>query len=174
MAPAKQRAVRIFPDVLRQEQDLPFGNVTVFSDGKAGWMKSPQGTVGLPPAVAQQIRQEMFRTMLSLVLSDAIEERIVKGMGDGSVEISDKQGNQAVVHFDGITGLPSTLSYRTTPLAGAPQQVVETYTAWKSVNEVMLPFEYTIDQAGTRFAEGKITSYRLNTGTTVEELSKKP
>ena len=173
MAPAKQRALRIFPDILRQEQELPFGNVTVFSDGKAGWMKSPQGVVALPAPVLQQVKQEMFRNVLSLVLSDQVPTRTVMGVGPATVEIVDGS-EKARLTFDAVTGLPAKISYMTSPMAGAPVEVVETYSVWKAVNEVMLPFYIVIDQAGKRFAEAKIVMYRLNSGLKLEDLSKKP
>ena len=174
MAPAKQRAKRIFSlNALRQEQELPFGNVTVFSDGKDGWMKGPQGMMPLPTAVAEQVRQDMFRNVVKLVLSDGIAERTVTALEGGAVEIT-QGAMKARLTFDPKTGLPWTISYMTSPMAGAPNEVVETYSGWKSVNEVMLPFEYVIDQAGKRFAEGKFSSYLVNTGLKLEDLSKKP
>lgn len=177
MAPAKQKAFRIFPDTLRQEQQLPFGNITVFSDGKAGWLTGPQGSMPLSPPILQQVKGEMFRNLITLVLSDRMSGRTVAGLEDGSVEISDGAdggGNKAKLSFDPATGLPRKLTYSSMPMQGAPAEVVETYSAWRAVNEVMLPFEYTIDQGGTRFGEAKISSHRLNTGLKTEELSKKP
>ena len=173
MAPAKQHTRRIFPSTMRQDQELPFGNVVAYSDGKEGWMKSPQGTTGLPPAVAEQIRQDMFRNIVSLVLSDAAPSRTVTTVAADALEIVEGP-NKARLTFDPATGLPAKISYMTNPMAGAANEVVETYSAWKSVNEVMLPHEYTIDQAGKRFAEGKYTSYRINAGLKAEDLSKKP
>jgi len=174
MAPGKQRALRIFPDVLRQEQELPFGRVTVFSDGKSGWMQSPQGMMPIPPPVAQQIHQEMFRNMISLALSDSVLGRTLNAVDANTVEIAEAAGNKVRLTIDTATGIPARISYMTSPMAGAPMEVVETYSAWKAVNEVMLPFEYVIEQAGKKFAEGKITSYRLNSGLKIEDLSKKP
>ena len=173
MAPAKQRAKRIFPNILRQEQELPFGNVMVFSDGKTGWMQSPQGMIALPPAVTQQVQQDMFRQAISLVLSDGMPSRTVTSIDNATVEIVEG-ANTVRLTFDAPTGLPAKISYMTSPMAGAPNEVVETYSGWKAVNEVMLPFEYTIDQAGKRFAEGRFTSQRINSGLKVEDLSKKP
>ena len=173
MAPAKQQSRRIFPDVLRQDQELPFGNVVVFSDGKAGWMKSPQGTMALPPPVLQQVRQEMFRNLIGLMLSDTAAGRSVTAVDASAVEIADGP-DKVKVTFDTATGLPLKLTYMSTAMAGAPAEVVETYSAWKTVNEVMLPFEYVIDQAGRRFAEAKVAAYRLNSGLKLEDLSKKP
>ena len=173
MAPAKQRAKRIYPDTLRQEQELPFGNVIVFSDGKGGWMQTPQGMMALPPAVMQQVRGEMFRNLVSLLLSDGVAGRTVTPVDGGAVEITDGP-DKVRLTFDASTELPAKLSYMTSPMTGAPVEVVETYSGWKAVNEVMLPFEYVIDQAGKRFAEGKITSYRVNSGLKIEDLSKKP
>jgi hypothetical protein len=175
MAPAKQRAKRIFPNVLRQEQELPFGKIDVFSDGEAGWIKTPQGLAPiLPPPVAQQIRQEVFRNILSLVRSDDYPDRTLSGVDDHTVEIASSTGDKARLTLDSATGLPAKISYMTTPMAGTPVEVVETYSAWKAVNDVMLPFEYGIEQAGKKFAEGKITSYQINSGLKVEDLSKKP
>ena len=173
MAPAKQRTKRIYPDVLRQDQELPFGKVVVFYDRKTGWIVSPQGAAALTRPIVEQVEQEMFRNLLSLVLSDGMRGRIVTGVDANTVEIV-SGANKVRLTFDGTTGLPAKISYMTSPMAGAPVEVVETYSGWKAVNEVMLPFEYVIDQAGKRFAEGQITSYRVNSGLKIEDLSKKP
>jgi hypothetical protein len=173
-AKGSQRAQRIFPDTLRQEQKLPFGEIDVFSDGKTGWIRNPQGLGPLSPPVAQQIRQDMFRNVLSLVLSDGSADRKLSGVDDHTVDISNAAGDQARLTIDPATGLPSKISYMTSPMAGPASEVVETYTAWKAVNEVMLPFEYVIEQAGKKSVEGKISSYRINSGLKVEDLSKKP
>jgi hypothetical protein len=174
MAPGKQMAKRIFPNVLRQDQELPFGHVSVFSDGKSGWMQSPQGQAALPQPVAQQVHQEMFRNIISLALSDGVAGRTVNAVNASTVEIAETAGNQVRLTVDPGTGLPLKIAYKTSPMAGAPMEVVETYSAWKAVNEVMLPFEYVIEQAGKKFAEGKITTYKLNSGLKIEDLSKKP
>ena len=60
----------IAPGQFRQESQLPFGKVIVYSDGKSGWMITPQGERPLPEAQVKQVREELFRNYFQLLLSD--------------------------------------------------------------------------------------------------------
>src|SRR4029077_18071063 len=47
----KQVSKYLAPDHLRQEQELPFGKIIAYTDGKSGWVATPQGVQPMPADV---------------------------------------------------------------------------------------------------------------------------
>jgi zinc protease len=162
------------PGQLRQESQLPFGKVIVYSDGKTGWMSTPQGTQPLPEAQLKQVRDELFRHYFRLLLSDRMPDRTVNSPRDGVIEISDKDGNSVQLFVDAKTGLPAKEVYRSEGPMGPPADVEETFADFEEVDGVQVPKKITINRGGAKFAEVNITGYKLNSGIKAEVLSKKP
>jgi zinc protease len=165
------------PSTMRQELELPFGKQTVYSNGASGWLASTmpgQGQMALSPPVLKQAQGEVFRQIFTLALSDRDPDRTVALVSDGTLEISDKSGDDVRIEVDAKTGLPSKLLYEGSATGGSPQQVEEAYADWREVAGVRLPFQWTIVQGGKKFGEVKVSEYNINSGLTDEELSKKP
>lgn len=169
----KQRNAFIMPSTLRQDIEAPFGKQSVYFDGKGGWIASAQGTQNLPPPVIKQVKGELFRELFSLALSDRDPDRSVNAGSDTSLVISDKQGESATLQLDPATGLPQTISYDSAGQAG-PTKVEETDSDWRDVNGLKVPFKIAILQDGKKFADAVIQDYKINSGLTPEQLSKKP
>ena len=165
---AKQITRMLEPSIMRQDQELPFGKITVYSDGKSGWMAAPQGTQPLPPPVLKQVQGEMFRQLPRVLLTGNANGTA------GGVELSDGQGNSATLTIDEKTGLPLKQTYQSVGMGGPPQTVVETYSDWRDVNGIRLPFQVIIEQGGKKFAEVTVTDWKINTGIKAEDLSKRP
>ncbi|MEB2359879.1 MAG: insulinase family protein [Bryobacteraceae bacterium] len=170
---ATRTSMWLAPNVFRQQQVLPFGKITAFYDGAAGWIASPQGINPIAGPVLNQVRSEMFRVFYPLMLSDRNPDRTVHSAAPGEVEISDKQGNSVRLTIDETTGLPIRRSYRTTGQQG-PVEVEEVLSEWKEVDGVQLPFRIVVNQGGKKFSEAAIREIRINTGLKQEELSKQP
>ncbi|MGH9665450.1 MAG: M16 family metallopeptidase [Bryobacteraceae bacterium] len=171
---AKQRNLLLLPNQLRQEQVLPFGKMTVYSDGKTGWMASPQGVMPMNPAVIHQVQGEIFRNLFSLALSDRDASRTVNAVDGDTMEISDKAGNRVRLVLDAKTGLPTKEIYRGSGGMGRPSEVEENLSGWRDVSGIKVPFQISIMQSGRKATEIAVTDYKLNTGLTPEDLSKKP
>jgi zinc protease len=167
----KQQSRWVKPNILRQDQILPFGTIVAFSDGKSGWlaMPPPQGVKSMPPQVLKQAHGEIFRQWLALMLSDQDSSRTVNAVGANSVEISTADGETVRVEFDDATGLPVRQSYK----EGAAD-VKQTYSEWRDVDGIKLPFKAAIEQGGKKMADVSVTEIKLNTGLSADELSKKP
>src|SRR5258708_22690949 len=112
------------PDQLRQEQELPFGKVIAYSDGKSGWLSTPQGVLPMPGEVLKQAQGALFRSLTALVLSDRDASRQVNAAGENAVEISGA-GASAQLDFDAASGLPSRLLY-----PGPQGEVAEVLSDW--------------------------------------------
>jgi zinc protease len=176
----KQRVRVIFPGVLRQETELPFGKIEVYTDGKTGWLQSPQGQNPLPAPQMQQARGELFRMTETLLLSDRDSGRTVNfvrqdKVGDREadvVEIAAPDGPLVTVYIDSASGAVLKKDYQGQAMTGSPAKVEEIYEDFREVSGVRVPFKIVILQNGNKFAETQITEFQYNTGLREEDLAK--
>ena len=164
----KQAVRYLAPGHFRQDQVLPFGTVVAYINGNAGWLATPQGTQDMPAEIVKQAQGEAFRSLVTLILSDGVAGRTVNAVGPNAVEISGA-GQVARLEFD-LSGLPTKLAYTD---AGQPE-TVETYTDFRDVSGVKLPFKTAVQQSGQPAGSATVSSYTLNTGITAEEIGKRP
>ena len=82
--------------------------------------------------------------------------------------ISDKSGNSARIVIDESTGLVSRMSY-----TGPQGTIEEAFSDFKEVAGIKIPYKISITQAGRKFAEATITDWKVNTGVTTAEMSKR-
>jgi zinc protease len=162
-----QHNIYLLPSSLRQELNLPFAKQTVYSNGSSGWVISPQGTQSMPEPVLKQVQGETFRLLYRLVMSGAADA------GNNTLEFKDEQGGSVRMVLDGTTGLPARQTYASSGMSG-PVQVEETFSGWRDVNGIKVPFERSVLQDGKKFVDVHIRDYKFNTGVTPEQLSKKP
>jgi hypothetical protein len=126
----------------------------------------------MPPPVVKQVQGEAFRNLFNLWSNSA--GKTINAVGEDTIEITGG-GESVRVTFDSATGLPSKYSYQSAGgMGGGPAQVVTTYSDWRDTSGVKMPYKVLIEQNGQKFAEGTISEVKLNSGVTVEELSKKP
>lgn len=156
----------------RQDQELPFGKMSVYSDGKTGWIQSPQGSGAMPEAVLKQVRGEMLRNLFHALLGDRQPGLAVNAVGEARIEISDQAGNSVRFELDS-SGLPLKRIYASVGPAG-PVELEETFSDWREVGGVRLPHKSVITQGGKPAAEATIQEWKLNGGLKPEELSQKP
>ena len=107
--------------------------------------------------------------MFGLLLSDRDSTRRVNALGSHKLEIADAAGHMVTVELDPASGLPIRQGYQQ---SGNP--VVETFSDWREVDGIKLPFKIVIEQAGQKFADVAVSSWKLNSGLKPEDLSKKP
>ncbi|MBZ5592972.1 MAG: insulinase family protein [Acidobacteriia bacterium] len=170
----KQTNLWVAPDFFRQESQLPFGKVVVYSDGKSGWMSTPQGVRPLPGAQLKQVREELFRHYFRLLLSDREADRTVTSPEEGVIEISDQSGNSVKLFIDEKTGLPVKEVYSTEQPMGPPGPMEEIFDDFDQAGGIKAPKRITVNQNGKKFAELTVEEYKLNSGLKSEDLSKKP
>jgi zinc protease len=157
----------------RQTQELPFGKVVVFYDGKSNWVVTPQGEMEMPPPMLRQMQGERMRSFFALMLSDRNADLTLSAVGDNALTISNKEGDTVRLTIDSATGLPSQMQYASVGPQG-PAEVVANVSDWKEVSGIRLPHKFVIEQGGQKFADATVTGWTLNGGLSSEELSKKP
>ncbi len=170
----------IYPSTLRQENTLPFGKIEVYSDGKGGWMKAPQGQMPIPGPQLQQVKGEIFRLTERLLLSDRDPDRTVNfvrkdKVGDREaevIEIASRDGEQVLVFVDVATGQVLKKQYKGTAMAGPAATVDEVYEDIREVNGLKAPFKTVIYQNDKKFAELVYSEVQYNTGLKAEDLAK--
>jgi len=164
----------VAPSYFREDTTLPFGIVSIYGDGKTGWMSSPQGQAPLPSSQLKPVEDKLLRLFFPLLLSDREPGRTVTWIGEGTLEISDGHGSTVRLFIDGKTGLPAKLEYSSEALRGPSSTIDETFDSFEQANGIQVPRTMTITQNGHKYADVVVESIKLNTGLKVEDLSKKP
>jgi predicted Zn-dependent peptidase len=162
------------PSYFREDTTLPFGTVSIYGDGKTGWMSSPQGMAPLPAAQLKPVQDKLLRLFFPMLLSDRLEGRTVNWIGEGTLEISDGQGSTVRLFIDEKTGMPAKVEYTSPGMNGSSSTIDETYDAFEEVDGLKLPKHITIVQNGHKYADVVVESIKLNTGLKAEDLGKKP
>ena len=162
------------PTTFRQDSTLPAGRVSAYTDGKIGWISTPQGWGSLAGSQRMQVFGDLFRVYFRLLLSDRLEDRTVNAIDDSTVQISDATGQVASVEFDPGTGMPRRVSYDTPQAAGSAIYSEDVYEDFRDLGGIKVPFKITINQSGHRFAEVVVNEFRLNTGIKPVDLAKRP
>jgi len=170
----KQRNRYVAPSYFRQDQELPVGKMSAYTDGKTGWLVTPQGMMPMPDAVLKQAQEELFRHLFHLAVADRDPSLQVSAAGNDAVEISTPDGMSVKLEFDEATGLPVREAYQAPSMNGPPMEVEEIYSDWREADGLKAPFKITIQQGGKKLAEATILEYKFNSGIKPEELNQRP
>jgi zinc protease len=164
----------VAPTTFRQDSTLVTGRVSAYTDGRIGWIATPQGWGALTGPQGKQVYGDLFRVYFRLLLSDRLEGRSVNAIDDTTVQISDAAGQVASVEFDPQTGLIRRISYDTVQAAGPPLYSEELYEDFRDIGGVKVPFKITINQGGRKFSDVVVTEYKINVGIRPIDLAKRP
>ena len=164
----------IKPTIFRQDSTLPAGRVSAYTDGKIGWISTPQGWGALTGVQRSQVTGDLFRVYFRLLLSDRVEGRTVNAIEENTVQVTDSTGQLSTVEFDAKTHLPVRVSYDTQQAGGAPIYSEDVYDDFRDVGGILIPFKLTINQGGRRFADMVVKDYKINTGLSPQEMGRRP
>jgi hypothetical protein len=170
----KQTNLFIAPDRIWYEQEYPDGKAIFYSDGKAGWMSTTQGEQPMPAIVLRLAKGGIFRQTATLLLSDRDASRSVKAIGDNAVEISTTDGLSVRLEFDPATGLLARQLYTEMSANGSPGERVEELSDWRDVGGVKMYFKGSLRENGAKMLELIVSEWKINSGLTAEQLSRKP
>jgi zinc protease len=162
------------PNTFRQDQQAPGREVSVFYNGKVGWVAIRGRSLPLAPALLEQIRGEAFRLLFRLALSDKLADHTVSYIGSGILHIAGPEDNWVRVYLDEESGLPTRIAYRWVRSGPAPVPVEETYSDWKVVDGLRVPGRVITRQNSVLFSDFEVVEARLNSGIGKAELEKRP
>jgi zinc protease len=171
---AQQTMKWIAPNYWREEDEYPGSRVAIYTDGKNGWISAGQNSQLLGGPQAKQVNGNLFRSYIGLLLSAQTEGRTVNAIDAGAVEISDGNGNVARLIFDPATHFPKTLSYDAVSVAGAPPLVQESYSDFREVSGLQVPFKIVLTQNGKPYAQISVLDFKIDTGLRLEDMKKRP
>src|SRR5262249_13481527 len=160
--------------VFGQDSVLPAGQVAAYTDGRVGWIMTPQGWGGLTGTQLRQVQGDLFRSWFRLLLSDLVEGRTVNAVNGTSVQVTDPGGQECKIEFDAETGLPRRVSYDTAQAVGPPLYTEDILEDFRDVNGIRLPFKITINQSGKKFADVTVLEFKLNSGLKQTDLARRP
>ena len=163
----------VAPNSFRQDSVMPSGRISAYVDGAGGWIATPQATGALEGTQLKQVQGDLFRSFFSLLLSDRTVGRAVISVDEATVEISDTSGQAVLLAMDPRTALPLSATYRTATATG-DVSVEETYSDYRDVSGLKLPFHTSITTEGRKYAEVSVKQFQMNTGLQVKDLEKKP
>ena len=170
----KQISFYIAPNQIRQEQETPSGKVTFFTDGKSGWFAIPGGVQPMSADMLKQAKGVVFRQPSTLMLSDRDPSRSVNALSENAVEISTADGQRVLVEFDPETGLPTRQIYTELSASGGSAERAEILSDWRDVEGVKMPYRAVQQENGAKKLEVTVSEYKINSGITSEQLSKRP
>jgi len=81
-----------------------------------------------------------------------------------------------VVHlkFDTATGLPWSITYPAVHVSGPEMEVQDTFSDYRDVNGIKVPFRIVIRQGGEKFADVTLKDVKFNSGLNLADLEQKP
>lgn len=164
----------VAPSYFREDTKLPFGTIVVFTDGKSGWMAGPQGAGPIGPAQSKPARDKLLRLYFPMLLSDRLPDRTVNWTGDGTLEISEAEGDIVRLFIDEKTGMPAKVAYTSPQMGGPGAAIEETFDSFEEVNGIKVPNRMTISQNGHKYADVTVRELKINAGLKPEDLNKKP
>jgi len=158
----------------RQDSTMPGGRISAYSDGRGGWISTPQGSGPLAGPQLKQVQGDLFRLYFRLLLSDRLPDRKVNYVGENTVEITGPDGQSARLVVDPATGMPAKVIYPTVQVAGPPRMAEDEFVSFTEAGGVKAPNRIVIRQENRKFAEVTVKELKVNAGLQVEELAKKP
>lgn len=146
-----QGAVEVNADVIMEapdrfvwEQQLPQGTLTFTLNGEQGQIATPQGTQGLPSAAVGQLRQQLYSSLLPVLLAlapDADVEQLddEDGLDVLSVQLSGaEQPVRLLVNGDGTVARMEG----TRMTQQGPSQYETEVGDYRQVGQLMMPYRY--------------------------------
>jgi zinc protease len=165
----KATSMRILPDTFREEQQRGPITLTFYLDGHSGWVRTPKGTEDMPAEMQKQIRDQAAHSLTSLLVQLPKQENSAVATGDGKVQVKTDTGSLITLKINPASGEIENISYME---EGGP--VIETFSDWRDVNGMKLPFKSEITRDGKPVQSAVASEIKINSGLKPEELSKRP
>ena len=142
---------------------------TFYVDQTSGWLHTPKGTQDMPAQLQKQIRDQASRSLTNLLVGLPKQESAPVATGDGKVQVKTEGGNLVTFKINASTGEIENISY-----AEEEGSVMETFSDWRDVSGVKLPFKTQMVKDGKPLQSAVASEVKINTGLKPEELSKRP
>jgi zinc protease len=136
------------PDRIRQELTLPMGTIVMVHTPSGSFLQTPQGNQPLPESERANLRKELVRTPIFLLRNRAASDFKAAAVGAGkagdtAVELVRVEygGETVTLGIDPATGRVLSAAHRGAGPTGAPGEVVQTYSDFRPVDGLTMPFK---------------------------------
>lgn len=155
---------------LYAETTMPGGiRLTIADDGQQMRMQTPQGTMDAPPAVRQEVTNEVRRDLVYLFAQpntvDAADRgtETVEGTTYQVLQLTPSGADAPfTLYVDPDTKRPARMTYTAVGPGGAPAESVSVYTDFQTVDGVTVPFTTTVYRDGEQAAVSTTTDLVFN------------
>ena len=166
----------VFPDTVRQDMTMPFGQMTIAFNGSEGWRKGPPGLEKIP---ADQLRRTLAHLKnVNLLFRPPDDPKSVQWLAAEAVEnrscdvieVRLPDSEPARLYVDRATGDVLKRAYRVENSSGGLAGVEEFFSDYRDVSGLRLSFKVRELRDG-KFARESVTSnMKLNTGLKTGDL----
>jgi len=163
----------ITPLHYREENEIGGGTITAYLDGQFGWITVPGGSVALTGSTLREIQGNASRQLQLLFQAGTLPGTTANAVDDRTVEITGPGGQWTRVTADPDSGLPVKLRYEGTTPNGPPEVMEETWSDFREVAGIKVPFSITMFQGGRKYADVTLLDFRVNTGLKLADLEKR-
>jgi len=160
----------VLPDKTKEIVTLPMGQMITVSTSESGWMQQGNQVIDLPADQLKDTKEENFRNTLMLfkavnnpdfqavyVSTDEMNGKMVD-----MIKIMSSDGEMSFkLGIDSETGMPVCKSYFGETMSG-PGNLMQTYSDYRDISGIKIPFKINIDSDGNKVADMVITDYKLN------------
>jgi len=162
------------PEHFREDSDTPAGKISAYCDGQQGWIFTPQGETPLAGPQLTQVQGDLSRLYFRLLISDRLPGRSIAAEDPETVAIAMPTGEVVHLKFDTATGLPWSITYPAVHVSGPEMEVQDTFSDYRDVNGIKVPFRIVIRQGGEKFADVTLKDVKFNSGLNLADLEQKP
>lgn len=157
------------PGRMRVETRLPFGAMVQVLNGDSSYAQTPGGTQALPEAARQDLEKNLRRLTPVLLQHRDHDGFKVVAAGPGEVDGTavemvqiEIEGDTVKVGIEPESGKIRSIGYRGTNFMGAPGELVQSYSDFRDVGGLILPFASTTTFNGEPMLTGTIESSEIN------------
>jgi zinc protease len=152
-----------YPDRFRIDADMPGGKVTQVYAGGRFWIEDARGVRELPEEARAQIRGNIERDVVRVLLGAAAGRLVVRGVDSdaetlGAIEVSGEDMTPVTLFVNRDTGLIERARYALSP-AGRGE---EAYSDYRSVDGIQVAFHTVVRRPGVTPIERDVKTIRFN------------
>jgi zinc protease len=165
----KTKETMMPPDRFRQDMTLPMGQMAMVIAGGEAFMVSPQGEQTMPASMRQQAEEQLAHVPLLLLRHRAEPGFEVSAAGEGKsgdaatalLTIAFK-GRTTTYGLDPQTGRVLSVSFRGAGPDGVPGDIVHTFSDFRPVSGLTMPFKQSTTLNGEGNAQATTSAITVN------------
>ena len=143
----KIRLLVAFPDRMLQEIELPQGVVSTVVTADEAFMRGPGGARPLPDSMRTELKKEIDRNLFSLLQNRGAADLSASAVGSdqvGGLKVElvriDRAGDTVTLGIDPESGRVLSMAYRGNDLTGARVDTVMTFSDFRKIDGLIMPF----------------------------------